>query len=149
MLLAGDVGGTKTNLAIYSSEGGLTPVTQAIFESAEYPNLKAIVTEFLAGAGESVDKAAFGVPGPVVGGQVNVTNLPWLIRETTLQESLGLDEVKLLNDLEATAYGVPHLPSEDLFLLNDAPPQSGTKAVLAPGTGLGEAILFQRGDKYH
>jgi glucokinase len=153
MLLAGDIGGTKTNLALYAPDSGLEPRTQATFKSTRYPSLKAIVTEFLADAGTPADaavaRAVFGVPGPVVGGQSSVTNLPWVISEVALAEALGLEEVKLLNDLEATAHGIPHLPPEDLFALNDAPPKSGTKAVIAPGTGLGEAILLLQQGHYH
>lgn len=149
MLLAGDIGGTKTNLAIYSSDGGLSPRSQAAFRSTDYASLQAIVSDFLADTGMSVDRAVLGVPGPVVDGQSSITNLPWVVGEAVLQQALGLKEVKLINDLEATAYGVPHLPPADLFVLNDAPPQSGTKVVIAPGTGLGEAILFFQDGQYH
>jgi glucokinase len=149
MLLAGDIGGTKTNLALYSPDSGLTPMAQATFKSADYPSLEAVVKEFLADVGMSVATAVFGVAGPVRDGQVSATNLPWVISEATLQKALGLLNTKLLNDLEATAYGIPHLASSDLFALNDAEPQSGAKVVIAPGTGLGEAILFFRGDHYH
>ena len=149
MLLAGDIGGTKTNLAIFSSDTGLTPKMQASFKSASYARLEDVVQEFLAGAGVSIDKAVFGVAGPVVNGQSTATNLPWVIRETSLQQTLGLKEAELLNDLEATAYGVPHLPPADLFALNDAAPRGGTKVVIAPGTGLGEAVLCHKDDHYH
>jgi glucokinase len=149
MLLAGDVGGTKTNLAIYSSESGLRPQAQATFKSAEYASLEVVVQEFMAGTGSSPERAVVGVPGPVVEGQSTATNLPWLIDEATLQAALGLQKAKLLNDLEATAYGLPHLPDQDLALLNEATPRSGTKVVIAPGTGLGEAILYYRDGGYH
>jgi glucokinase len=149
MLLAGDIGGTKTHLALYSAEGGSTPVAQATFISADYPSLEVVAARFLADTGASVHKAVFGVAGPVVAGSAHITNLPWVISEATLQQELGVAEAKLLNDLEATAHGVPHLPATDLFPLNDAPPQSGTKAVIAPGTGLGEAVLFFQHGRYH
>ena len=148
MLLAGDIGGTKTNLALYTPGGGLTPRAQATFKSARYPSLEAVVAEFLNRAAVSVDSATFGIPGPVVDGQASVTNLPWIVSEAALQQALGIQEVKLLNDLEATAYGIPHLSPADLFVLNDAPPQNGTKVVIAPGTGLGEAVLFFRDGHY-
>ena len=148
MLLAGDIGGTKTNLALYAPGGGLTPGAQATLDSAKYPSLEAVVSEFLVKAGVLVDKAVFGIPGPVVDGQATATNLPWVLSEAALQQALGVQEVKLLNDLEATAYGIPHLSPADLYLLNDAPPQSGTKVVIAPGTGLGEAILCFRDGHY-
>ncbi len=149
MLLAGDIGGTKTNLALFSPEDRLIPLAQATFKSADYADLGSVVAEFLADAGASIDKAVFGVAGPVVQGRADATNLPWSISEPILQESLGLGSVKLLNDLEATAYGVPNLPEEDLFPLNDASPGIGTKVVLAPGTGLGEAVLCDRGGNFY
>jgi len=149
MLLAGDIGGTKTVLALIAPEGGPVPQGQATFESDRYSGLEAVVQEFLAREQVSVERAVFGVAGPIVNGQVTATNLPWVIREESLRQTLGLSEAKLLNDLEATAYGVPHLAPGDLFVLNDAPPRSGTKAVIAPGTGLGEAILFYLGGRYH
>ena len=148
MLLAGDIGGTKTNLSVYLAEGGLTPSVQATFRSAKYPSLEAVVTEFLSRNHVKVERAVFGVAGPVIHGRSAATNLPWVISEESLQETLGINEVKLLNDLEATAYGVPHLAGEDLVTLNDAPARSGTKAVIAPGTGLGQAILLTRPEGY-
>jgi glucokinase len=142
MLLAGDIGGTKTNLAIYAPHTGLIPRVEATFPSADYPSLKALVAQFLSDAKLPVDRAVLGVPGPVVEGEAQVTNLPWLVSEAVLQDVLALQDVVLFNDLEATAHGIPHLPESDLFQLNDAAPHSGTKVVIAPGTGLGEAILF-------
>jgi len=149
MLLAGDIGGTKTTLALFTPESGLEPRVQASFKSHEYPSLAALAAQFLSETGLSVDRAVFGVAGPVVDGQSRATNLPWVITEQDLRGALGVQEVKLLNDLEATAHGVPNLPPVDLFVLNDAPVQSGTKAVIAPGTGLGEAVLFYQGGHYH
>ena len=149
MLLAGDIGGTKTNLALYARDSGLVPQAQATFRSAGYDSLEAVVKEFLITSEAEVERAVFGVAGPVVDGQAAITNLPWVIRETDLQEAFDLLEVKLLNDLEATAYGVPHLPPSDLIQLNDAPPRSGTKVVVAPGTGLGEAVLFYQDGHHH
>jgi glucokinase len=149
MLLAGDVGGTKTNLALYAPENGLIPQAEATFKSADYPSLEAVVEDFLAPAALPVEKAVFGVPGPVVDGRSTTTNLPWVIYEAALQDALGFQQAKLLNDLEATAHGVPNLPTSDLHALNDASPRSGTKIVVAPGTGLGEAILFFQDGHYH
>ncbi|NLF11071.1 MAG: glucokinase [Anaerolineaceae bacterium] len=149
MLLAGDVGGTKTNLALYSTDGDLVPEVQKTFASASYPSLEAVAKEFLVETGATVERAVVGVAGPVVEGKCAATNLPWTMNEEVLKRELGLVEARLLNDLEATAYGVPHLEAEDLFVLNDAPARSGTKAVIAPGTGLGEAILFFKDGRYH
>ncbi len=149
MLLAGDIGGTKTRLALYAPGGDLVAQALTTFKSAHYASLEAIVEEFLAQAPAKVDRAVFGVAGPVAHGESTITNLPWVIREAALQKAFGFQEVKLLNDLEATAYGVPRLSPSDLFLINDAPPQDATKVVVAPGTGLGEAVLFFKDGQYY
>ena len=94
MLLAGDIGGTKTNLAIYSPEGPLgSPLAEKTFPSAHYPNLESLVREFLSEVDVKVDKAAFGVAGPVVGGRVTTTNLPWEIdeRPNVIEQDIGED----------------------------------------------------------
>jgi glucokinase len=111
--------------------------------------LQAVVKAFLEEVDVSVDRAVFGVAGPVVEGEASATNLPWVIREALLQEAFGLGTATLLNDLEATAYGIPHLTTDDVFPLNDATPRGGTKAVIAPGTGLGEAVLLFQAGHYH
>ena len=148
MLLAGDVGGTKVNVALFDSDDGLIPKAQASFRSADYPSLEAVAQAFLSDTGAQIERAAFGVAGPVVGGEAKVTNLVWVIREASLRETLGLQEAKLLNDLEATAHGVLHLQPDDLYTLDDAPARGGTKVVIAPGTGLGQAILFHSQGRY-
>jgi len=150
MLLAGDVGGTKTNLGIYSTEKGpRKPIIEATFPSGQYQGLEMIVREFLARASLKVNRASFGVAGPVVGSQAKITNLPWLLNETQLREVLNLTSVSLLNDLEAIAYGVPLLEPGDLHTLNEGTPiPHGTLAVIAPGTGLGEAFLTWDGLRY-
>jgi hypothetical protein len=145
MLLAGDIGGTKTTLALFTEETGLTPQHKTTYSSMDYTGLAVIVQRYRDEVGEPVDSAVFGVAGPVIDGEVSATNLAWTMGEESLRAELGLRDVKLLNDLEATAHGVPHLPEDELYILNDAPPQSGTKAVLAPGTGLGEAVLMVAG----
>jgi glucokinase len=127
----------------------LSPSKEATYKSADYPSLKAVVAEFLSDAREKVELAVFGVAGPVVGGKSTTTNLPWTISEDQLRERLDLKKVKLLNDLEATAYGVIQLGDEDLVTLNEARPRSGTKGVIAPGTGLGEAIILYKEGQYH
>jgi len=150
MLLAGDIGGTKTSLAIFSSEAGpRAPLVEATFPSADYASLEALVREFLSLVDLKVERASFGVAGPVVGGQATVTNLPWVIRETQLEEALNLSPVRLLNDLEAIANGVPVLEPADLHTLNEGQPApGGAIAVIAPGTGLGEAFLTWDGSRY-
>lgn len=150
MLLAGDIGGTKTNLGIYSAEKGPRgPIAEATFPSQKYLSLETLVSEFLSQVTVNVDCASFGVAGPVVGGQAKITNLPWVIEETQFRESLNLRSVCLLNDLEAIAHGVPLLEPGDLHTLNEgAPIPRGTLAVIAPGTGLGEAFLTWDGLRY-
>jgi len=149
-LLAGDIGGTKTNLAIFSTEAGLQmPLAETTSPSASYPSLEALVREFLAQVKLKVEWASFGVAGPVVGGQAKVTNLPWIMNEAQLAEALNLSSVHLMNDLVAIAHAVPFLGPADLYTLNKGEPVSGgTIAVVAPGTGLGEAYLTWNGTRY-
>ncbi len=150
LLLAGDIGGTKTALAIFSSEAGpRAPLVEAVFHSADYPSLEAVVRKFLAQAQLSVDRASFGVAGPVVAGRAVLTNLPWVLDEAHLQRALGLPAVRLLNDLEAMATAAPLLEATDLRTLQvgEVVPK-GAIAVIAPGTALGEAFLTWDGSQY-
>jgi len=150
MLLAGDIGGTKTNLAVFSPEAGWrAPLVEKTFPSSQYPSLEAIVHEFLAQEQFSIDRASFGVAGPVVGGQATITNLPWKLDEQQLQAALDIPSVHLLNDLDAIAHAVPFLGPDDLHALNVGQPVAGGAiAVIAPGTGLGEAFLTWDGSRY-
>ncbi len=150
MLLAGDVGGTKTNLALFTSENGWRePVNEATFPSADYASLEALVQAYLAQQKSSIDHASFGVAGPVVNGQASITNLPWKMDEKDLQDALHIPSVRLLNDLDAIAHAVPYLDKRDLSTINEgqAAPE-GAMAVIAPGTGLGEAFLTWNGSSY-
>ncbi|MCL4560119.1 MAG: glucokinase [Chloroflexi bacterium] len=149
LLLAGDIGGTKTTLAIYPLESTRepsqgsprSPVDQATFPSGKYASLEAVVAEFLQRNRWRVERASFGVAGPVFHGRVQATNLPWLVDESTLSDQLGAP-AKVLNDLEAIAYGLPYLNADDLITINPGSPEPhGGLAVIAPGTGLGEAFL--------
>jgi glucokinase len=150
MLIAGDIGGTKTDLAIYSSESGPhAPLAQTEVHSADYPSLQAMVTEFLAQAKISVDVASFDVAGPVINGYVKTTNLPWVMDESTLAKDLNLKSVHLMNDLEAVARAVPALRAADMLTINQGEPVSnGTIAIIAPGRGLGESFLTWDGSQY-
>jgi glucokinase len=152
MLIAGDIGGTKTDLAIFSSEAGpFSPIAEAKVHSADYASLQAIVKEFLARARQPVDRACFAVAGPVIDGRVKTTNLPWLIEENLLAKELNLDpgRVHLINDLEAIARAVPILRSSDVVTINAGEPVAkGAIAVIAPGTGLGESFLTWDGSRY-
>jgi glucokinase len=152
MLLAGDIGGTKTNLAIYSAEtGARKPLAEATFPSTLYPSMEALVRTFLSQTKLPVDRASFGVAGPVVAGQATVTNLPWNMNEEQLRESLNLSSVHLMNDLEAIARSISYLePAELLILSKGQPIEHGNIAIIAPGTGLGEAFLtWDDGSHYH
>ena len=150
MLLAGDIGGTKTNLAVFSSETGWRkPFAEATFASINYTDLESLVREFLAQHDFTIDRASFGVAGPVVAGHASITNLPWMMDEQQLQQSLQIPSVRLMNDLDAIAHSVPHLDSQDLYVLNKGQAiPGGALAVIAPGTGLGEAFLTWDGSRY-
>jgi glucokinase len=150
MLIAGDIGGTKTDLAIYSIESGPhAPLAQAQFHSADFPNLQAMVLGFLAQVKAPVEHASFDVAGPVIDGHVKTTNLPWEMDEISLANDLKFKSVHLMNDLEAVARAVPVLRAIDLVTLNEGRPvPNGTIAVIAPGTGLGESFLTWDGSQY-
>jgi glucokinase len=149
-ILAGDIGGTKTHLAVFSSTRGVhAPLAEATFASRDYPSLGAIVREFLSRIETKVDRAGFGVAGPVVRGKATITNLPWVMDEETLARELGLSSVDLFNDLQAIAAAVPHLGANDLHPLNRGRAAAGAAiAIIAPGTGLGEAYLVWDGARY-
>src|ERR1700739_2932117 len=118
MLIAGDIGGTKTDLAIYSREAGPhAPLAETEVHSADYPSLQAMVTEFLGRVKMSVDVASFDVAGPVINGQVKTTNLPWVMDEATLVQDLHLKAAHLMNDLETVARAVPALRPGDMITL--------------------------------
>ncbi len=143
MLLAGDIGGTKTALGVYSEEQGPhKALAEGEVHSADYPNLEAIAQEFLAKVGLRVDSACFGIAGPVLAGRAKVTNLPWIVDQSAMAKELNLRAVHLLNDLEAIAWAVPELRPEDVDTLSAGESVArGNIAVMAPGTGLGEAFL--------
>lgn len=151
MLLAGDIGGTKTVLAVYSAENGARQaVAEKVYPSAGYSSLEKIIADFLAENDVRIDRACFGVAGPVVDQQSRITNLPWVITTKRLQDALGAGSVVLLNDLQATAYAVPHLQPDEVHILHKGDPlPGGNIAVIAPGTGLGEAYLTWDGKRYH
>lgn len=156
MILAGDIGGTKTRLALYSTEhsksAGVVFSTVAMqqYRSADAPGLSAIVKQFLSDKHPSISAACFGIPGPVVDGVVRTPNLPWLLSERELSSELGIKKINLVNDLVATTASVPHLTSEGLITIHPGSTQcvGGTCAVLAPGTGTGQGYLCQVGGRY-
>lgn len=150
MFVVGDIGGTKTTMALYALNGDIRgPRFRQDFPSADYPNLDSIVREFIAASGERAEFGCFAVAGPVVRGRATITNLPWIMEEVGLAASLGLQRVVLMNDLRAVAYAIPFLGSSDYQTLAVGEPEPhGPIAVIAPGTGLGEAFLVWDGQRY-
>lgn len=150
ILLAGDIGGTKTRLALYEAVHEVPRLRrEQIYPSARYDSLESILRDFLADA-ERPAAACFGVAGPVENGHCRTTNLPWQIDAPDLEAALRIPVVALLNDLEATALGLVHLPAEAYHVLQrGADGAIGTMAVIAAGTGLGEAILYWDGSRHH
>jgi len=150
MLIAGDIGGTKTDLAIYSTESGPhAPLAEVEVHSSDYPSLQAMVVDFLSHTKIPVEAASFDVAGPVIDGHVKTTNLPWVMDENSLKAELHLKSVHLMNDLEAVARAVPVLRPTDLITLNQGDPvANGPIAIIAPGTGLGESFLTWDGSRY-
>jgi glucokinase len=145
MILAGDVGGTKVHLALYDFiDGKLEYSRDQRFAAKEYSGLEEIVKAFL--GAQVVTAACFGVPGPVRNGRLRLTNLPWTLDSHELSVSLGITHVFLINDLEANGYGVAELSSDQIFTLSEGDAsQIGNRALLAAGTGLGEALLIWNG----
>jgi glucokinase len=149
MILAGDIGGTNARLAYFQPQNGsLRLVTERIFPSREYGEFGEIVTKFLRDSGDRPEVACFGIAGPVRNGRVETSNLPWIIEQSRLAEETQLPNTLLINDLEANAWGIGAMGRQDLVSLNQAPPSSGNQAVIAPGTGLGEAGLFWDGSHH-
>ena len=149
-LLVGDIGGTKTRMGVYSlDKGKAVLLIEKTFASAQYPNFESILALFLRQVDMKFEKAVLGVAGPVVDDRVSITNLPWKIDKKKLEDRFEIPLVKLLNDLETMGYAVLALDSTDLFTLNGgrADPQ-GNIAVIAPGTGLGEAFLTRVSSRY-
>lgn len=150
MFVAGDIGGTKTVLALYEGHGThLRHVHEATYPSREHASLEEILSAFLRDLENPVLTAAsFGIAGAVINGAVQTTNLPWRLAETVLAEHLRVPRVKLLNDLEAAALGMLHLAPEEMATLNEGVSRPGHIAVIAAGTGLGEALLYWDGHHY-
>jgi glucokinase len=152
MVLAGDIGGTKSNLAIFQIlEDRVTQVTTAQYHSPAFPSLNHILRQFMQ---EHPDhkpgRICLGVAGPVFQGRIEVTNLPWHIDQKEIAAETGVEEVLLINDLEATAYGLAGSVAGDFVSLHQGDPESkGNMAIIAPGTGLGEAGLYWDGTCFH
>jgi glucokinase len=147
MILAGDIGGTKSNLGLYDvRQGKLVRVAYKRYTSHEYAGLHEVAQDFLREHGAAVTAASFGIAGPVVNNTVQATNLPWIVDGAGMAKFLGLGYVRLLNDLEATGYGIRVMESPDLDVIYTGTPcPQATQVVIAAGTGLGEGILFWNG----
>ena len=149
MILAGDIGGTNARLAYYQPQnGGLRLISERVYPSREYSELGEIVTKFLADTATRPEVACFGIAGPVQNGRVETSNLPWIIEQARLAKQIQLPATLLINDLEANAWGIGALGAEDMVALNRVAPAVGNQAVIAPGTGLGEAGLFWNGSEH-
>lgn len=150
-VLAGDIGGTKTNLAIYHFTAGGFKMTQAArYASAEYSSLTDIIKHFLSDYDLRMpDRISLGVAGPVLNGKVDLTNLSWVLDQQEMATELGVSSVVFLNDLESMAYGLAGLTEDDLITIHPGKPgATGNMAIIAPGTGLGEAGLYWNGQSY-
>jgi glucokinase len=145
MILAGDVGGTKVHLALYDFIGGkLKDKRDERFPAKDFTGLEEIVKQFL--GADKVTAACFGVPGPVRDGRLRLTNLPWTLDSRELSAHLGIQHVFLINDLEANGYGIAELSSDQIYTLSAGDPsQTGNRALIAAGTGLGECFLAWNG----
>lgn len=150
MLLTGDIGGTKSILALYPNDGDArSPLVQARYASREFPSLTRLLDAFLAEHDAVIDAACLAVAGPVVAGKAEAMNLSWVVTEQGLRARLGDIPVRLVNDLQATAYAIPALTPDDLHTLHAGEAEArGALAVIAPGTGLGEAYLVWDGEMY-
>lgn len=150
MILAGDLGGTKANLGLFEvQKGKLVRVADKRYATRQHKGLEEIASDFLNGASGKITAASFGIAGPVVNNSVQATNFPWLINGSNVAKHLHLDHVHLVNDLEATAYGLGVLAPAELETIHRGveAPQS-TQIVIAAGTGLGEGVLFWDGQRH-
>jgi len=158
MILAGDIGGTKCNLALYEASGAqFRQLQKHRYESRDFATFDQVISRFVsdtsAQAGTAstgkIAAAGFGVAGPVLNNRVKTTNLPWVVDGAALQKQLGIDHVVVLNDLEATGYGLELLRPDEVVVLNQGTRiEHATQALLAAGTGLGESALFWNGTRY-
>lgn len=150
IILAGDVGGTKTLLALFECSGNhLVELKSKNYVSKDFENLEFIIREFLSIVQITPSSAAFGIPGPVENGIIKSTNLPWIVDEKLLSNNLHIQKVKIVNDLAATVYQIPFLKDEEKILIKDGANQKRSErfVVVAPGTGLGQAFLICEDNK--
>jgi glucokinase len=149
VILAGDIGGTNSRLALVDGDPAALTAFE-LYPSAAHSSLEEIVRDFLAKHPATPAAAAFAIAGPVRDGRVRVTNLAWSVDAASLAETIGLDRLLLLNDLEANAWGIATLSADDFHVLNPGRPDAaGNAAVCSLGTGLGEAGLYWDGERHH
>jgi glucokinase len=150
MILAGDIGGTKSNLGLFNVQDGLmVRVAHKRYASQEHAGLHEITRDFLLETGAKINAAGFGIAGPILQNRVQAANLPWTVDGAEMAKFLGLPRVRLLNDLQATAYGVGVLRPTDVETISPGVPvENATRAVIAAGTGLGQSILYWDGVQY-
>jgi glucokinase len=151
MILAGEIGATRTRLAAFETEGNrLQCVVEKTYMSQEHSGLSEVLAQFVRVEGIPVHSACFGVAGPVRGGRSKISNLPWIIDSRELKKQLKLDAVGLLNDLEAYAYGIDVLESKDFIVLSQGSEDAeGNRAVISARTGLGMAGLYWDDFRHH
>jgi len=151
MILTGDIGGTNARLALFDVQNGTYKlVSGSVFPSRQYRGLDEIVARFVSDTAAHPSVACFGVAGPVRNGRVETSNLPWLVESKRLASELHLPTATLINDLEANAWGIAALQPDDVVVLNQVRGTPiGNKAVIAAGTGLGEAGMYWDGSKHH
>jgi glucokinase len=147
MILAGDIGGTNTRLALLEERGGdLAPVVEDTFVSREHASFEVVLRKFIAAHPFPIGCACFGIAGPVRHGRCDATNLPWVVDSRLVSRELGLKSVGLINDLEANAWGIAALQAKDFTVLNEGTSEAaGNAAIISAGTGLGEAGLYWDG----
>ncbi len=153
MILAGDIGATKSHVGLAAVEAGRPRLLiEETYQSDQYSGLEEVLREFLAAQadafrGEPIVAACFGVAGPVVGECSKTPNLPWTIRAEAIRETVGFQNVRLINDLEANGYGIQLLAEDELETLQEGSSQpDGNGALISAGTGLGEALLYREGE---
>src|SRR5438132_3037688 len=151
MILAGEIGATRTRLAAFDADGNtLQLVVEKTYLSQEHGGLPEIITTFIKTEGIPVQSACFGVAGPVTAGRSKISNLPWTIDSRELASQLKLGSVGLINDLEAYAYGIDALDSKDFVMLSEGTDDAeGNRVVIAARTGLGVAGLYWDGFRHH
>lgn len=149
-VLAADIGGTKANMALFEIDGKtLNALRIKSYKTKDHLSFLALLKKFLAGPPNSIDAVCLGVAGPVIDGRVQGTNFPWVIDREDIKDELKIENVYVINDLRANAYGLAALEESDFKVLKTGEKVSGNAAMLSPGTGLGEAGLYWDGAKYH